>query len=122
VGASWADKVFINASNNSAGFHLSTAGQFVLQTNGTTTAITISTAQAVTCASTLEVTGSLFVNGDSGGKAGCVTFCDVADVAARSTGIGTILFDDATDRNSSGFIKVYIGTTAYYVPVFLTIT
>jgi hypothetical protein len=56
VGASWVDKVFINASNNSAGFHLSTAGQFVLQTNGSTTAITVSTAQAVTCASTLTAT------------------------------------------------------------------
>jgi hypothetical protein len=90
--------------------------------SGTTTHATMSAAGAWTMASTLEVTGSLFVNGDSGGKAGCVTFCDVADVAARSTGVGTILFDDGTNRNSDGFIKVYVGTSAYYVPIFFTIT
>jgi hypothetical protein len=61
------------------------------------------------------------VDGDEGGIAGTVGFTDVSDLATRSTGVGTIKFDDVTNRDSSGFIKIYIGTTAYYVPVFAAI-
>jgi len=70
----------------------------------------------------LHVVGTILVDGDGGGYAGTTGFTDVVDIAARSTGVGTVLFDDATNRNSAGFIKIYIGTTAYYVPVFATIT
>jgi hypothetical protein len=69
----------------------------------------------------LHVAGTIIVDGDEGGIAGTVGFTDVSDLATRSTGVGTIKFDDGTNRDSSGFIKVYIGTTAYYVPVFSAI-
>jgi len=69
----------------------------------------------------LHVVGTLAVDGDDGGVAGTVGFTDVSDLAARSTGVGTIKFDDTTNRDSAGFIKIYIGTTAYYIPVFAAI-
>ncbi len=69
----------------------------------------------------LHVAGTIIVDGDEGGIAGTVGFTDVSDLATRSTGVGTIKFDDGTNRDSSGFIKIYIGTTAYYVPVFAAI-
>jgi hypothetical protein len=69
----------------------------------------------------LHVAGTIIVDGDEGGYVGTVGFTDVSDLATRSTGVGTIKFDDATNRDSSGFIKIYISTTAYYVPVFSAI-
>jgi len=66
--------------------------------------------------------GELHVAGDIGGKASTNSLTGVSDLTGNSTGVGTILFKGATSRNSSGFIKIYIGTTAYYVPVFSAIT
>lgn len=61
-------------------------------------------------------------DGDIGGLAGANTLTGVSNVAANSTGVGTIKFKGTGSRDSSGFIKIYIGTTAYYVPVFNDIT
>lgn len=63
--------------------------------------------------------GSMTVAGDSAGLAGSTTtLSNGTNVAARSTGVGTILFADATNRNNGGFVKIYIGTTAWWVPIF----
>lgn len=62
------------------------------------------------------------VSGDTGGAASTNTLTGTSDVTANSTGVGTILFKGATSRNSTGFIKFYVGTTAYYVPIFSAIT
>lgn len=62
--------------------------------------------------------GSVAAQGDSGGTAGCNTLSSVSNTAARSTGVGTIKFTDATARDNVGFIKIYVGTTAYWVPIF----
>jgi hypothetical protein len=69
----------------------------------------------------LHVAGTILVDGDEGGIAGTIGLTDVSDTAARSTGVGTILFDDATNRNSAGFVKIYIGTVEYFIPVFAAI-
>lgn len=61
-------------------------------------------------------------SGDTGGAASKNTLTNGSDLTANSTGVGTILFKGTTSRNSSGFIKFYIGTTAYYVPVFSAIS
>lgn len=37
---------------------------------------------------------------------------------ARSTGVGTIKFDDTTSRDNVGFLKIYIGVTAVLIPCF----
>lgn len=58
--------------------------------------------------------------GDTSGESGATTVTNGENTGtARSTGVGTIKFADATDRDNAGFIKIYIGTTAYYVPVFV---
>lgn len=62
------------------------------------------------------------IAGDVGGIASTNTLTGTSDLTANSTGVGTILFKGATSRNSAGFIKFYIGTTAHYVPVFTAIT
>ncbi len=67
----------------------------------------------------VDVKGSsLKAVGDIAGTAGSTSFTNTADLAARSSGQGTIFFNDSTNRSSKGFIKIYIGTTAYYIPVF----
>ncbi len=66
--------------------------------------------------------GSFYVKGDDAtGLASAVGLTNVSDLTANSTGIGTILFKGTTSRNSSGFMKIYIDTTAYYIPVFSAI-
>lgn len=60
--------------------------------------------------------------GDIGGLASTNSLTGTSDLTGNSTGVGTILFKGTTSRDSSGFIKIYIGTTAYYVPVFSAIT
>lgn len=61
-------------------------------------------------------------SGDAGGAASQTTMTGTSNLTANSTGTGTIKFKGATNRDSSGFIKIYVGTTAYYVPVFSAIT
>jgi hypothetical protein len=67
------------------------------------------------------VAGELRVSGDGGGAASTIALTNASQITARSTGVGTIKFDDATARDNAGFIKIYIGTTAYYIPVFSAI-
>lgn len=69
-----------------------------------------------------EFVGELRIGGDTGGQASRTSFTNTADVSANSTGVGTIKFKGATSRDSAGFIKIYIGTTAYYLPAFTAIT
>ncbi len=66
--------------------------------------------------------GELRVGGDQGGAAGKTTLTNTSDLTANSTGVGAIKFKGASNRDSAGFIKAYIGTTAYYIPVFTAIT
>jgi len=74
-------------------------------------------------ASRLRVNGDVAAGADSGaGLASHTSLTNTADVSANSTGVGSIKFKGATSRDSSGFVKIYIGTTAYYVPVFSAIT
>ena len=66
--------------------------------------------------------GEVRVAGDIGGEASTNTLTGASDVTANSTGVGTVKFKGATSRDSAGFLKVYIGTTPYYVPVFSAIS
>jgi hypothetical protein len=60
--------------------------------------------------------------GDIGGVADSIGFTKTSDLTTNDTGVGTIKFKGATSRDSVGFIKIYIGTTAYYIPCFNAIT
>jgi hypothetical protein len=72
--------------------------------------------------STTQTSAQFRASGDTGGAASTNTLTATSDLTANSTGVGTILFKGTTSRNSAGFIKIYVGTTAYYIPVFSDIT
>lgn len=85
--------------------------------------ITRKAAGAITMPSTRPlIAGEFRASGDIGGQASTNTLTKTSDLTTNSTGVGTIKFKGATSRDSSGFIKFYIGTTAYYAPVFSAIT
>jgi hypothetical protein len=69
----------------------------------------------------LQVDGTVLVNGDDGGVAGMTGFTDQFN-SSTSSGTGTVKMCGATNRNSDGFLKFYIGTTAVHVPYWVTIT
>jgi hypothetical protein len=62
---------------------------------------------------------TLYSSGDSGGVASTVGITN--SVSGTSTGTGTVKMNGATPRNSSGWLKIYSGTNAYYIPLFSTI-
>jgi hypothetical protein len=68
------------------------------------------------------ISGQLNAVGDIGGVADSIGFTKTSDLTTNDTGVGTIKFKGATSRDSVGFIKIYIGTTAYYIPCFNAIT
>ena len=68
----------------------------------------------------LQVLGGVSVGGDDGGIASYVSFTNA--VTAVSTGVGTVLMGGTTARNSTGWIKIYNGTAARYIPFWTTIT
>lgn len=51
-----------------------------------------------------------------------VTFTNTSNLTANSSGVGSIKFKGATSRDSSGFIRIYVNGTEYYIPVFTAIT
>jgi very-short-patch-repair endonuclease len=68
----------------------------------------------------LKVSGSVGVGGDDGGTASYVTLTNAT--SSISTGTGTVKMGGSTSRNSTGWLKFYSGTTAYYLPFWQTIT
>jgi hypothetical protein len=66
-----------------------------------------------------RVAGTILADGDNGGIAGTVGLTDQSS-SPVSTGVGTVRMTGATARNSTGFIKVYVGTAAKYIPYFDT--
>ena len=76
-----------------------TSGALVLQTNGTTTAVTISTAQVVTLAQPLPV--------GSGGTGVATSTGSGANVLGTSPTLATPVFDSATFATVSGTAPLY---------------
>ena len=69
----------------------------------------------------LQVAGTILIDGDEGGIAGTIGLTDVND-ATLSTGNGTVKLKGATNRDSAGFIKMYVGTTTVWVPYWTNIS
>jgi hypothetical protein len=95
------------------------SGALINWNNGT---YTLTQSSAILTASGSLVAAELRASGDVGGAASQNALTNVSDVTANSTGVGTILFKGTTSRDSTGFIKIYVGTTAYYIPVFSAIS
>lgn len=68
----------------------------------------------------LQVLGGVGIGGDEGGALGYTTLTNVTDTSV-STGTGTVKMNAATARNSDAWIKVYIGTVAYWLPAWSNI-
>lgn len=116
----WYQRAASSNSNNGLEWEVGGVGT-VLDTNGNYLDIVNSAgvvARFETDGRLRTPVGSLSAGGDSGGFAGCNTFSNGSNTAARSTGVGTIKFADATSRDNVGFMKMYVGTTAYWVPIF----
>lgn len=117
-----------SASNNLQATYNATSGLAELgpQAGGTTelslkTAIGGAYAERLRLKSdgSVKAASEVRVSGDIGGESGSNTITNGENTGvSRSTGVGTVKFADGTNRDNAGFIKIYIGTTAYYVPVF----
>lgn len=73
-------------------------------------------------AASILAQGEVRADGDTGGQASTNALTGTSDLTTNSSGVGSIKFKGATSRDSAGFIKIYVGTTAYYVPVFSAIS
>jgi len=70
-------------------------------------------------ASSYLSTPTLYATGDLGGAALTVGITDVSVANSGGTGAYSVISaTGSTARNSTGFLKVYVGTTAVYVPYF----
>lgn len=70
---------------------------------------------------TMNVSGSVYVMGDNSGKSNSLGLTNISN-STVSSGDGTIKMCGSTGRNSTGFIKVYVGADTRYIPYFTTIT
>lgn len=64
---------------------------------------------------------SLFVGGDDGGVAGKTAFTNVVDTSL-DTGDGAVKMRTTNPGNSSGWMKIYVGTGVRYVPFWTNIS
>lgn len=68
----------------------------------------------------VRAAGLLTVEGDGTGAASTVGFSNVTN--GVSTGNGTVKVNGTTARDSSGWLKIYVGTAVRYIPYWTTIT
>lgn len=68
----------------------------------------------------LHVAGTIIVDGDEGGIASTIGLTDVFS-SAGGAGVGTIAMNGASNQVNTQWIKIYIGTTAHYIPCWQTI-
>jgi hypothetical protein len=74
----------------------------------------------ITSAGLAKFASSVAVGGDYGGTASYVTITNATQGIGSAN--GTIKVNGTTSRNSTGWLKIYNGTTAVYVPYFDTVT
>ena len=86
--------------------------------SGGTNYVGIGTAAAPTRA--FQVNGGVFAGGDDTGLAGYTQITN--STQGVGSGTGTIKVNGTTARNSTGWLKIYVGTSIKYVPYFDTVT
>lgn len=83
-------------------------------------ALTLSQYQAATFSSTAKAT-ELRASSDVGGEANCTSLTN-ASQTSLSSGTGTVKMLGATNRDCSGWIKIYVGTAARFIPYWSTVS
>jgi hypothetical protein len=63
----------------------------------------------------------VYVVGDNAGVAGTTGLTNVVDTGI-STGVGSVKMAGTTARTNTGWLKIYVGTAARYIPYWTTIT
>lgn len=101
--------------------HPLTAGavvtRMVIGASGNVTINAPDTGAALTVSGTITGT-TLYASGDDGGVAATNALSNVTNQTANGAGVFTILSKSANSANSTGFLKIYVGTTAFWVPFF----
>ena len=69
----------------------------------------------------LQVLGGIACGGDQGGLASYVTLTNVFSEGI-STGVGNILMCGTTNRTNTGFVKIFAGINARFIPYWTTVT
>jgi lipoprotein signal peptidase len=96
------------------------ASQINIVTRPSASYVEVYSAEILLDSGIVRVTGGLSVGDDVGGAASTLTLTN-ATGAAGGAGTGTVKMNDGTNRNNNGFIKMYVGTTAVFVPYWTTI-
>lgn len=89
----------------------------VIGSTGTLTINTPDSGGALAASGTITGT-TLYASADAGGVVSTNALSNGSNLAANSTGTFTIASKTANNATSAGFLKVYVGTTAYWVPLF----
>jgi len=96
-------------------FSVGGSSKFIVQQSGTSGVATCIGTGGYFAAAGIVATGDI-------GSMGAGTTVMTNSIANVSTGVGTILMAGTTNCNSSGWLKFWYGSTAYYMPMFATIT
>ena len=93
---------------------------FINARTGAGTSLIHLNATEVNSGGLFKAAGSLMAGGDSGAAGGYVVFTNATQGVAAGT--GTIKCNGASARNSTGWLKIWVGATARYIPYFDTVT
>lgn len=112
VSATSIDTTAVNAIDGAGSGSLNLSGVSFSKSSGIAGTVTLGTGSSF-------VTGEVSVNGDVGGKAG-FTSLTAANSTTISTGVGSVRMSSANPATNTAWIKIYIGTTAYWIPAWTT--
>jgi hypothetical protein len=79
------------------------------------------TSRITLTAAVVQTSSGLYVGGDGGGVSGALGLTNVTDTGI-STGVGSVRTAGTTARTNTGWLKIYVGTAARYIPYWTTIT
>jgi hypothetical protein len=93
--------------------------RLTINSEGNVTIATPTSGTSLTCTAGDVRARTIFATGDEGtGIVSQTAFTNVTNVAANSTGVFTIKSKSTNAADSIGFIKIWVETTAYWIPYF----
>lgn len=110
----------ITASNAGHTVTLSIPAAFVAPGSvASTTTMTAGTGFSATAGSVVAAAGEVRAGGDIGGATGKTSLSN-ANSQVISTGVGSVKMSTANPATNTAWIKIYIDTTAYWIPAWTT--